>query len=316
MFNLREPVMRNIAVVMTLLGCSNLLHGCEDSQRAASDHDLPDLATKLIEKARSNLVFIEGGTFTMGDFGAVGEDGVWRPYFPPTIDEDQPHEVTLSNYSLGAYKTTWGDFDTYLLANDLDVITKGLERNRMRSPFETDPGAHFYLDKPATVTWKEAKDYCQWLGKQMALPVDLPTSAQWEFAGRNRGSQEWIYSTHDGQPISANPELTKLMHEAGEFVPVGSRLPANPLGLYDMADNGKEWVNDWFSKTWYSVNPQVTDPQGPEEGTERVIRNLDYSFSRVGMPESVPSLSNEKWHIEAEYTFRSSLQSTVPVEVQ
>lgn len=107
MFNLREPVMRNIAVVMTLLGCSNLLHGCEDSQRAASDHDLPDLATKLIEKARSNLVFIEGGTFTMGDFGAVGEDGVWRPYFPPTIDEDQPHEVTLSNYSLGAYKTTW-----------------------------------------------------------------------------------------------------------------------------------------------------------------------------------------------------------------
>ena len=305
--------MRNRSLVTILVGCSTLLNGCEDEQSANATYDLPQLVTQLTEKARDNLAFIEGGTFIMGDFGAVGEDGVWRPYFPPTIEEDQPHEVTLSNYSLSKYKTTWGDFDTYLLANDIEPIEKGLNQNWPRPPFEQDSSMRFYVDKPATVSWQEAKNYCQWLGAQTTLRLDLPTSAQWEFAGRNRGSQEWVYSTHDGQPLESNPELSRQLHESGEFGPVGSRLPPNPLGLHDMADNGKEWVNDWFSETWSEDNPQVTDPKGPKGGVEKVIRNFDFSFSRVGVPESVPSMSNEEWLIEAEYTFRCALQSPTPL---
>ncbi|RHW20107.1 formylglycine-generating enzyme family protein [Pseudomonas jilinensis] len=282
-----------------------------DIHTRVNDHGIQPHLAELTSRAINNLVFIEGGTFIMGDFGAVGEDGVWRPYFPPTIEEDQPHEVTLSNYSLSQHKTTWGDFDTYLLTNGIEVFERNYQDKWAREPFEKDPANEFFIDKPALVTWQEAKDYCQWLGAQTDLPLDLPTSAQWEFAARNRGSQEWIFSTHDGKETSR--DIKAHMYGRDKYVPVGSRLPANPLGLYDMADNGKEWVNDWFSENWYRDNPQVTDPQGPAEGTRKVIRNLDFSFSRTGMSESAPSLVNDNWDSVAEYTFRCALQSSSPL---
>ena len=298
---------------ISLAAYLGLLSGCQDNHSGISQEELQGRLKQLGSRALDNLIFIEGGTFTMGDFGAVGEDGIWRPYFPPTIEEDFPHEVTLSSYSLSRLKTTWEDFDTYLLTNVLPVTERSYADHWERLPFDQDSSSHFYIKKPARVTWQEAKDYCLWLGVHTELPLDLPTSAQWEFAGRNRGSQEWIFSTHDGQPLRAHPELYELFHEGPDYVPVGSRLPPNPLGIYDMFDNGKEWVNDWFSDTWYRDNPTITDPQGPAEGSKRIVRNLDFSFSRVGMPGSVPSAFNEEWTLVITNTFRCALQRPAPI---
>jgi formylglycine-generating enzyme required for sulfatase activity len=294
-----------------LLGSIGLLAGCQDKQPGISKHELQNRLTQLESRALDSLVFIEGGTFIMGDFGAVGEDGVWRPYFPPTAERNTSHEVTLSSYSMSQHKTTWGDFDTYLLANDLPFIVQAFTKSWERTPFDQEPESRFFVEKPATVTWQEAKDYCQWLGAQTDLPLDLPTSAQWEFAGRNRGSKDWIFSTHDGKAPHLYYQQTQP-RQGGEFVPIGSRLPPNPLGLYDMADNGKEWVNDWFSETWYRENPKVTDPQGPDEGTQKIVRNLDFSFSRMGVPESTPSTFNDEWTLIITNTFRCALQSSSP----
>src|SRR5690554_7974468 len=135
---------------------------------------------------------IEGGRFTMGDFGAVGDDGIWRPFFPPTLELNQPHEVTLSSYSLSRHKTTWEDFDTYLLANNLDVIEPVFEEKRRRIPFNDDESSRFYLKKPAEVTWREAEEYCRWLGLRTGLPRASRTSPPSAFAARNRGSSEWV----------------------------------------------------------------------------------------------------------------------------
>lgn len=43
-----------------------------------------------------------------------------------------------------------------------------------------------------------AKDYCQWLGKESNLPVDLPTEAQCEFAARSGGNPV-IFPTDKGK---------------------------------------------------------------------------------------------------------------------
>src|SRR5690554_2110027 len=221
-----------------LLIVTAVLGGCTD--QSIDEAELQARLIQLTTRALDNQVFIEGATFTMGDFGAEGEDGVWRPYFPPTIEEDRPHEVTLSSYSLSRHKTAWEDFDTYLLANNLDVIERVFEEKRRRIPFNDDESSRFYLKKPAEVTWREAEEYCRWLGLRTGLPLALPTSAQWEFAARNRGSTEWVFSTHDGKPLHFHRDLYEQVGEGAECVLVCSRLPSNSLCVYDMLYNGME----------------------------------------------------------------------------
>ncbi|MBE0672437.1 MAG: SUMF1/EgtB/PvdO family nonheme iron enzyme, partial [Anaerolineales bacterium] len=48
---------------------------------------------------------------------------------------------------------------------------------------------------------------------------------------------------------------------------------ASPYGLFDMAGNAQEWVNDWYQANYYSsFFGDVENPQGPLTGDERVIR--------------------------------------------
>ena len=51
---------------------------------------------------------------------------------------------------------------------------------------------------------------------------------------------------------------------------VGS-YPPNAFGLYDMHGNVFEWCSDRYDKDYYASSPK-RDPQGPLEGTPRVIR--------------------------------------------
>lgn len=269
-----------------------------DQQLAAklpeANYETRQKVRALLRNALANQVFIEGGTFTMGDFGAVNESGVWLPYFPPTAQENKPHKVTLSNYSLSKYETTWEAYDTFLLATGRPIILRATSpgagvvlEEKERSPYEQDPEDSWYIKKPAMDRWQDAKDYCLWLGELTGLPFDLPTDAQFEYAARNRGEQ-WLYPTHDGKPVEyGDPYYERLTIFT---TPVGTQLPPNPLGLYDMGENAKEWVNDWFSPTYYRENPEITDPQGPPIGNEKIVRSLGvsglaFSFTRYGRPE-------------------------------
>lgn len=226
----------------------------EDKQRAV---------TELVVRAMDNMVFVEGGSFMMGEFGVPCEPGSKQRCmsdFDPS--NDHAHKVTLDDYYLARYETTMGDFDLF---REL----KGRKPYAYRVRQMEDRQHLFASNKPAwTRNGEEPKEYCLWLGEMASHDVDLPTEAQWEFAARNRG-QKVRYATNDGTFKPGKNVAVKSLADSKQ--PVGE-YPPNPLGLYDLTSNASEWVNDWHSVDYYQVSP-VENPTGPSRGQSRVVRS-------------------------------------------
>lgn len=135
----------------------------------------------LIRQVKANLVFVEGGNFLMGDFGA--KYGPEKIQLDAQQDSKPLHKVTLSNYSISKFKTTNQEYQLYLNLN-------GLQLKQEDNPLlqEWADALNKLPDTPAHMDWYDAEKYCAWLGKVSGLPFALPTEAQWEYAARNRGS--------------------------------------------------------------------------------------------------------------------------------
>ncbi len=72
----------------------------------------------LIRQVKANLVFVEGGDFLMGDFGA--EHGPEKIQLDTETDSKPLHKVTLSSYSISKFKTTNQEYNIYLKLNKLE----------------------------------------------------------------------------------------------------------------------------------------------------------------------------------------------------
>lgn len=219
----------------------------------------PDGAIKaridaLLERTLKHVVFVEGGSFEMGDWCGTRRVCDIDRHSKPL------HPVTLDSFSMMAYQATYDDFDVFT-----DAV--GEPRINMDSFGITYRGPR----RAASPNWYGAKAFCQWLGQQTKLPFDLPTEAQWEYAARSRG-QRVLFATDTGKLERGRNFPPKW--EYGQPKPpvpdVGS-YPPNPAGFYGMSEGMAEWVNDWYAPDYYANSP-VLNPKGPENGTEKVKR--------------------------------------------
>ncbi|QFS86221.1 MULTISPECIES: formylglycine-generating enzyme family protein [unclassified Marinobacter] len=270
------------------------LAGCS-SPKAPSEIEIE----AVLQRAKSNLVFVEGGEFWLGDVG--NESGV---LFNPISDDNKPPKlVEIESFSILKTEVTWGEFVTFLQdvgRADNYTVEKGFKR-AVRLPIVSndDPASPNYKDKPArSPNFQEADGYCLWLAEKTGLPYSLPSEAQWEYAARNRG-QPIAYATDTGeveldkylqrpsqyidpmQPVSGNA----LIHSSSDVErrPVGS-YPPNPLGLHDMTGSVAEWTKDWFYPGFDHLptkNP-VAKQQSNEHAGKRVVRDLAGFGDHVG----------------------------------
>jgi formylglycine-generating enzyme required for sulfatase activity len=127
------------------------------------------------------------------------------------------------------------------------------------------------LRHPVTlVTFADALAYCAWLSTRLPEAVRLPTEAEWERAARgNLEGQRYPWGDDiDASRANFLPDPALKRYRGTR--PVGSFAP-NAFALYDMVGNVWEWVADWYAPDAYRASER-RNPQGPSEGTLRVVR--------------------------------------------
>jgi sulfatase modifying factor 1 len=254
---------KTLGIVMvlgaTLLGCAGATPSADANSLAAAVSAPPKAADArvkaLIERTLKQLVFLEGGTFDMGDWG--GPSGL--PY-DSNRDSKPLHKVTLDSFSMMAYQVTYEDFDAFTDAVGEERVNMDSYGVKNRAP-----------RRHASPNWYGAKAYCQWLGQKTGLAFDLATEAQWEYAARSRG-QKYLYATSTGKIERGRnfPPEWQYGQPKPPVPDVGS-YPPNFAGLYGMSEGATEWVSDWYDQDYYKKSPQK-NPQGPESGTAKVKR--------------------------------------------
>lgn len=162
------------------------------------------------------------------------------------------------------------------------------------------------------ISWQEAALYCNWLSQVEGLDPFYTTKSGF-VAGMNKNANgyrlltevEWAWlarNTNDGVLVYPWGSSAKPTGKVGNFAdqqaaellaftlsdyddgfrgpsPVG-RFPPNHRGLFDMAGNASEWVNDWYSakgNTEAGEGGVLRDPLGPEIGEFHVVRGASWA---------------------------------------
>jgi formylglycine-generating enzyme required for sulfatase activity len=194
--------------------------------------------TKLLIDSEPEMVFVQGGVFTMG------RKNVWFS------DEGPAHQVTLSGFSIGKYEVTQKQWQAVMGSNP-----SGFKGDNL--PVEN-------------VSWNDVQSFIRKLNELTGKRYRLPTEAEWEYAARG-GNQSRGYKYSGSNTISSVAWYDG--NSGSKTHPVGQKQ-GNELGIYDMTGNVWEWCSDW--KDAYSSSSQ-TNPTGPSSSRSRVDRGGGWS---------------------------------------
>ena len=205
------------------------------------------MVVNLPEGQSIELVWVEGGSFTMG---SNGTRDVSHNY-----DATRPeHRVTVDGFFIGRLEMTQGVWKAVMGENPSKFTTND------SLPVEQ-------------VSWTEAQRFVTMLSQLTGHRFRLPTEAEWEYAARGG------VKARNDKPFAgcARGQLERhawfCVNSERSTHKVGLLEP-NELGLYDMSGNVAEWCSDWMDN--YSADEQ-TNPRGPRVGSSRVLRGGHYN---------------------------------------
>ena len=208
------------------------------------------------------MIAVEGGTFSMG---ASNDDS------DAYQNEKPAHEVTLSSFYIGETEVT----------QELWLAVLGLNP----SYFSSNNDYTTNLNRPTeSVSWIDCQIFIKKLNEMTGKQFRLLTEAEWEFAARGGNlSQGYKYSGSNNLNEVAwyryNIPSQSIGTDGYGTQPVATKKP-NELGIYDMSGNVWEWVQDWYSSSYYNNSPSI-NPSGPDSGFSRVYRGCAWDSQRV-----------------------------------
>jgi formylglycine-generating enzyme required for sulfatase activity len=207
------------------------------------------------------MVLISSGDFQMGSERGYSEE---RPI----------HTAHVNSFYMDTRLVTNREYKAYCDAT--------------RTAYPPNPrwkeSPHYFLDYPdypvVNVSWRQAMDYAEWAGKR------LPSEEEWEYAacgGQVQPLYPWGDVQPDGQRANFADRNTEFpwrdFHVSDGYryaSPVGA-FPPNAYGLFDMAGNVFQWVEDWFFD--YSDTLHDTEKFKDGWGGSKVCRGGCYHSS-------------------------------------
>ncbi|MDD5059282.1 MAG: SUMF1/EgtB/PvdO family nonheme iron enzyme [Sideroxydans sp.] len=192
------------------------------------------------------MVVIPAGSFNMGT--AAGRDA-----------EAPVHQVTFAKpFAMGKIEITQAQWQSVM----------GNLPNENQNCGDNCPVGN--------ISWNEAQEFIQKLNAKTGKQYRLPSEAEWEYACRAGGQQEYCGSGDVG-------DVGWYESNSGDTPHPAAQKAANAFGLYDMSGSLWEYVEDTYHDSYSGAPTDGTAWTG--DGAERVIRsgswNASASFERA-----------------------------------
>ena len=238
-----------------------------------------------------NMIAIPGGSFKMGS----PADEAFRKE-----DEGPVREIEISKFYIAEIEVSWDEYLAFYTqtsgqgrSSDTEEAIKKRNTNvdaiSGATPPYGQPDQGWGLgQRPAiSFTYHAAETYCKWLSSVTGKTYRLPTEAEWEYSCRSgtttpyffKGDPKKFEKTGLKGKLSKNDTAvinTYIIYRGNSpsKTQTADMVKPNPFGLKNMLGNVAEFCSDWYQADILSQYPDgiITDPKGPETGTEHVIR--------------------------------------------
>ena len=98
------------------------------------------------------------------------------------------------------------------------------------------------------VSWEDVQAYLRWLSRKSGAEYRLLSEAEWEYTARAGTTTKYYWGDRVGSG-NANCYSCGSQWDGEQTAPVGS-FRANEFGLYDVAGNVWEWVEDCWNDSY------------------------------------------------------------------